>query len=104
MSKQLVLELPEDVYEQLQKVAQSAGQSLEDWVKKRLELDQFKKNEKEAIDTMGRDFSTVTEETDDPLLKLAGTLSSEFDDISEHHDDYIGTALLKSIRSEWIDD
>jgi len=48
MSKQLVLELPEDVYEQLQKVAQSVGQSLEDWAKKRLELDKLSESEKEA--------------------------------------------------------
>jgi len=48
MSKQLVLELPEDVYEQLQKVAKSAGQSLEDWAKKRLELSQLSESEKEA--------------------------------------------------------
>jgi len=34
MSKQLVLELSEDVYERLQNVAKNAGQSLEDWVKK----------------------------------------------------------------------
>lgn len=100
MSKQLVLELPDDVYERLQNVANSAGQSLEDWAKKQLKLDQLKKDEKEAIDTRTRDFSVLTEETDEPLLKLAGTLSSEFDDISENHDDYIGVALLRSIRSK----
>ena len=41
MSKQLVLELPEDVYERLQKIARAAGQSLEDWAKRRLSLGQL---------------------------------------------------------------
>ncbi len=45
MSKQLVLELPEDVYEQLQKVARAAGQSLEDWAKRRLFLGQLPEKE-----------------------------------------------------------
>lgn len=48
MSKQLVLELPEDVYERLQKVARAAGQSLEDWAKRRLGLGQLSESEKEA--------------------------------------------------------
>ncbi|MBC8462676.1 MAG: hypothetical protein H8D67_32320 [Deltaproteobacteria bacterium] len=46
MSKQVVLELPEDVYERLQKVAGAAGQSLEDWAKRRLGLGPL--SEKEA--------------------------------------------------------
>jgi len=45
MSKQLVLELPEDVYEHLQKVASSNGQSLEDWAKRRLSLGQLLEQE-----------------------------------------------------------
>ena len=48
MSKQLVLELPEDVYERLQRVAKVAGQSPEDWAKKRLKLDKLSESEKEA--------------------------------------------------------
>lgn len=48
MSKQLVLELPEDVYERLQRIAKSAGQSLEDWTIRRLKLGQLKEGEKEA--------------------------------------------------------
>ncbi len=45
MSKQLVLELPEDVYERLQKAAKAAGQSLEDWSKRRLGLGQLSAKE-----------------------------------------------------------
>ena len=48
MAKQLVLELPENVYEQLQKVASSTGQSIEDWAKRRLGLGQLSKSEKEV--------------------------------------------------------
>lgn len=60
MSKQLVLELPEDVYERLQRVAKSTGQSLEDWAKKRLELDKLSESEKKAkIGKVRRHFGEV---------------------------------------------
>ena len=34
----------------------------------------------------------------DPLLRLAGTLECEVTDIGEHHDDYVGDALLTELR------
>ena len=34
----------------------------------------------------------------DPLLALAGTLTSDVTDIGERHDEYIGQALLKEMR------
>lgn len=34
----------------------------------------------------------------DPLLALAGTLTSDVTNISERHDEYIGQALLEEMR------
>ena len=36
----------------------------------------------------------------DPLLELIGTLECEVTDIGEHHDDYIGDALLTELRED----
>jgi hypothetical protein len=47
MAKQLFLELSENVYEQLQQVASSSGQSIEDWLKTRIETQIFPLFEKE---------------------------------------------------------
>lgn len=44
MSKQLVLELPDNIFLQLQKLAKNTGQSLEIWAKRQLEY-QLSENE-----------------------------------------------------------
>jgi len=55
MSKQLILELPENVYEKLQKVASSTGQSPQDWIKARIETQMFPQfEEKERKAATGR--------------------------------------------------
>ena len=54
MAKQLVLELPENVYEQLQKVASSTGQSIEDWIKTRIEAQIFPLFEKKERYASGK--------------------------------------------------
>ena len=41
---------------------------------------------------------SADEELSDPLLALAGTLTSDGTNISERHDEYIGQALLKEMR------
>jgi hypothetical protein len=51
MAKQLVLKFSENVYKQLQQVASSTGQSIEDWIKTRIEAQIFSlfgKKEREA--------------------------------------------------------
>ena len=41
---------------------------------------------------------SADEELSDPLLALAGTLTSDGTNISERHDEYIGQALLEEMR------
>lgn len=123
MSKQLVLELPENVYEQLQKVASIAGQSIEDWAKKRLRIGQLSESEKEAkrgkvrhhFGVVDLGYPTVAgnekidadlvreyaDTHDDPLLQLAGTLECDVADVADRHDDYIGMSLMIELRGEY---
>jgi len=70
----LTVEIPDHIYEPLKQKASQTGQTPEQiasaWIEK-----------------------AVTRLTDDPLLQLAGVFESEFSDISERHDDYIGKAI-----------
>jgi hypothetical protein len=40
----------------------------------------------------------LTDMLSDPLMRLAGSLSSPVSDVSERHDEYIGEGLLRSCR------
>lgn len=70
MSHTLVLEIPEEAYEELVRSATRNGQ------------------QPEAVAA-----EILADSLTDPVMKLAGCLSMPFDDIAERHDEYIGHGL-----------
>jgi hypothetical protein len=71
MSHTLVLEIPNDAYEELVRSAHQRGQA----------------PERIAADILAENLT-------DPVMKLAGCISLPFTDIGERHDDYIGAGLV----------
>ena len=71
MSHTLVVEIPEEAYEELVRSASQKGQP----------------PERIAAEILA---DTLT----DPVMKLAGCLSMPFSDIGDRHDEYIGAGLL----------
>lgn len=71
MSRTLVLEIPEDAYEELVRSASRKG----------------RQPERVAVEILA---DTLT----DPVMRLAGCLSMPYADIAERHDEYIGAGLL----------
>ncbi len=84
MASVITLELPDEVYQGLQKIAKQAGQTPEalarDWV-----------------------AAEVKSIENDPLLRLSGTIDSDISDVADRHDYYIGKSLLKEMRGETND-
>ncbi|KXB09010.1 hypothetical protein AKJ60_01235 [candidate division MSBL1 archaeon SCGC-AAA385M11] len=74
MSTTLTLEIPDQIYQPLQRKADQCGKT----------LDQI------LIECLG---DIVKDELDDPLLKLAGAFASDITDSSGNHDFYIGQEL-----------
>ena len=74
MPTTLTLEIPDRIYRPLQKKADKQGQTLAQTV----------------IEWLGE---IVKDESDDPLLRLAGAFSSDVKDIGTNHDRYIGQEL-----------
>lgn len=74
MAKTLTIEISDNIYASLVKVASQIGQSPEQiilhWIENRVEP-----------------------AAEDPLLALAGAFEAPMTDISERHDDYIGANL-----------
>jgi len=70
----LTIEIPDHIYEPLKQKASQTGQTPEQIASAWIE-------------------TAAKRLTDDPLLRLAGAFESEFTDIAERHDDYIGKAL-----------
>ena len=75
----LTVELAEGLYHSLSRIAQQFGKTPKEMTAQWVET---------AVDRIGQD----------PLLALAGTLTSDVTDIGEKHDEYIGQALLKEMR------
>ncbi|MCI5218447.1 MAG: hypothetical protein D3914_04470 [Candidatus Electrothrix sp. LOE2] len=74
MPTTLTLQIPDRIYRPLQKKAVQRGKTLDQII----------------IEWLG---NAVTDEPDDPLLRLAGAFSSDVKDISTNHDSYIGQEL-----------
>jgi hypothetical protein len=74
MTKTLMLELSDNIYDVLLETSAQVGQTPEqfilEWVEHR-----------------------IKEAASDPLLQLAGTIESDITDVSERHDEYLGAAL-----------
>jgi hypothetical protein len=79
MEHALTLSLPEHLYQAVVTSAEKAGQTPTELISKILA---------EKINAL----------EDDPLLRLAGTLSSDLKDIGARHDDYLGEAQLTQVR------
>jgi hypothetical protein len=85
VSHKLLLDLPEEVYEDLVRTAEQVGQQPEELAA--------------ALVASG----TRTRQ-DDPLRELFGTLDADVVDWSEKHDYYIGQALLIELTGRDEDD
>jgi hypothetical protein len=81
MQHTLVIEIPEDVYEPLAKIADQAGKTPEEIAAGWLAL-------------------AMQESSDDPLEKFIGTLKTTVPDWADEHDAYLGEALAHEARGE----
>ena len=75
MGRAITIEVPDDVYEPLSRVAIEEGRRPEEVASDWLRL-------------------TAQREVDDPLLKLLGSLESETPDLGERHDHYLSDDLM----------
>ncbi len=79
MSHSLTIDVPEDVFSYLNKLALQQGKTPETLAQ-------------ELVST------AVQELEEDPLLRWAGAIASEISDVAERHDYYIGQALYRELR------
>jgi hypothetical protein len=79
MSHTIKLDLPDEIYELLNRQATEAGKSVEDFAAACLSA---------AAPTSGQD----------PLLQLAGVLESDVADVAEQHDRYIGQRIDEHLK------
>jgi hypothetical protein len=81
MSHPLTIEIPEPVFDTLEKWAAQQGTTPEalarDWIARR-----------------------VIELEHDPLMRWAGAIDSAIADVAERHDDYLGQALCQETRDD----
>jgi hypothetical protein len=79
MSHPLTIDVPEEVFSYLNKLALQQGKTPE---------------------TLAQELVTtaVQELEEDPLLRWAGAIDSEISDVAERHDYYIGQALYRELR------
>ena len=81
MSHPLTIDVPDDVFVNLSKLALQQGKSPEDLARELV--------------------SRATQELEeDPLLKWIGAFESNVPDAAVHHDHYIGEALFRELREE----
>ena len=79
MSHPLTIDIPEEVFSYLNKLALQQGKTPETLAQ-------------ELVST------AVQELEEDPLLRWAGAIDSEISDVAERHDYYIGQALYRELR------
>jgi hypothetical protein len=80
MGHTLVLEVPEDVYESLNKIAEQTGQTLEVFAV-------------HWLATMARNLVM------DPLEKFIGAFRSNVSDWADDHDKHIGKSIMETMHS-----
>jgi hypothetical protein len=80
MTHQLVLELPDDVYQPLARRAEAAGRPLADV----------------ATDCLTRAVRPL--QPSEELRRWAGAIDSGVPDLAERHDHYIGEALANDLK------
>ncbi len=81
MSHPLTIDVPEEVFSYLNKLALQQGKTPETLAQ-------------ELVST------AVQELEEDPLLRWIGAVESDVPDAAERHDYYIGEALYKELRGE----
>ena len=79
MSHPLTIDVPEEVFSYLNKLALQQGKTPETLAQ-------------ELVST------AVQELEEDPLLRWAGAIDSEISDVAQRHDYYIGQALYRELR------
>jgi hypothetical protein len=79
MSHPLTIDVPEEIFSYLNKLALQQGKTPETLAQ-------------ELVST------AVQELEEDPLLRWAGAIDSEISDVAERHDYYIGQALYRELR------
>ena len=79
MSHPLTIDVPEEVFSYLNKLALQQGKTPET-------------RAQELVST------AVQELAEDPLPRWAGAIDSEISDVAERHDYYIGQALYRELR------
>jgi len=79
MSHPLTIDVPEEIFSYLNKLALQQGKTPETLAQ-------------ELVST------AVQELEEDPLLRWAGAFDSEISDVAERHDYYIGQALYRELR------
>ena len=75
----LTIDVPEEIFSYLNKLALQQGKTPETLAQ-------------ELVST------AVQELEEDPLLRWAGAIDSEISDVAERHDYYIGQALYRELR------
>ena len=80
MAQPLTIELPENIFQSLAKLATQMGET----------------PERLAVDIVTKQVQSVT---DDPLLKWAGAIQSGPPDVAQRHDFYLGQTLSEDLRS-----
>ena len=81
MGHTLTLEIPEDLFESLRKIAEETGRTPEEIVI-------------QSVTTHARQVA------DDPLAKWIGAFDSGVPDWADNHDKYIGESILRHMRNE----
>lgn len=81
MGHTLTLEIPEELFESLQKIAEQAGRTPEEMIAHWVTTD-------------------VRRIVDDPLAKWIGAFDSGLPDWADNHDKYIGESILQHMRNE----
>jgi predicted transcriptional regulator len=81
MGHTLTLEIPEDVFESLEKIAKQTGRTPEEIIL-------------HSIATHARQAA------DDPLDKWIGAFDSGIPDWADNHDKYIGESILQHMHNE----
>jgi hypothetical protein len=96
MSRTLTITLPDELEQALAQTAAQTNQSAEDLI---LQLLTQKLTPTDASSPIVPN-STIIDFTTDPLFQLAGCISSEFTDVAENHDHYIGQAVYDEMQRD----
>ena len=85
MTKQLVINLPDDVYNSLEEKAQQNGLTVEKYVQWWIKL-------------------AVVENARDPIDDIIALIQSDIEDWGDHHDEHLGRSMINTLttRQFWI--